>query len=135
MKNYTIREISEMFELPLYTLRYYESEGLLPEVPKSSSGQRIYSDEHVERLKCINCFKRTGMTIPQLRKFFIYEADEAAHIDKIISLLKDQEQIVNEKLIQLQKDSAHVHHKVEYYSEIKHALENNLPLPVWVDED
>ena len=132
MKNYTIREISEMFELPSSTLRYYESEGLLPEVPKSSSGQRIYSDEHVERL---NCFKRTGMTIPQLRKFFIYEADEAAHIDKIISLLKDQEQIVNEKLIQLQKDSAHVHHKVEYYSEIKHALENNLPLPVWVDED
>ena len=135
MKNYTIREISEMFELPSSTLRYYESEGLLPEVPKSSSGQRIYSDEHVERLKCIICFKRTGMTIPQLRKFFIYEADEAAHIDKIISLLKDQEQIVNEKLIQLQKDSAHVHHKVEYYSEIKHALENNLPLPVWVDED
>ena len=135
MKTYTIREISEMFELPSSTLRYYESEGLLPEVPKSSSGQRIYSDEHVERLKCINCFKRTGMTIPKLRKFFIYEADEAAHIDKIISLLKDQEQIVNEKLIQLQKDSAHVHHKVEYYSEIKHALENNLPLPVWVDED
>lgn len=135
MKNYTIREISEMFGLPSSTLRYYESEGLLPEVPKSSSRQRIYSDEHVERLKCINCFKRTGMTIPQLRKFFIYEADEAAHIDKIISLLKDQEQIVNEKLIQLQKDSAHVHHKAEYYSEIKHALENNLPLPVWVDED
>lgn len=135
MKTYTIREISEMFELPSSTLRYYESEGLLPEVPKSSSGQRIYSDEHVERLKCINCFKRTGMTIPQLRKFFIYEADEAAHIDKIISLLKDQEQIVNEKLLQLQKDSAHVHHKVEYYSEIKHALENNLPLPVWVDAD
>ena len=135
MKNYTIREISEMFGLPSSTLRYYESEGLLPEVPKSSSGQRIYSDEHVERLKCINCFKRTGMTIPQLRKFFIYEADEAAHIDKIISLLKDQEQIVNEKLIQLQKDSAHVHHKVEHYSAIKHALENNLPMPVWVDEE
>ena len=112
MKNYTIREISEMFELPSSTLRYYESEGLLPEVPKSSSGQRIYSDEHVERLKCINCFKRTGMTIPQLRKFFIYEADEAAHIDKIISLLKDQEQNVNEKLIHLQKYSADVHHKL-----------------------
>ena len=134
MKNYTIREISEMFELPSSTLRYYESEGLLPEVPKSSSGQRIYSDEHVERLKCINCFKRTGMTIPQLRKFFIYEADEAAHIDKIISLLKDQEQIVNKNLIQLQKDSAHVHHKVRYYKAIRHALENDLPLPEWKEE-
>ena len=50
MKNYTIREISEMFELTSSTLRYYESEELLPEVPKSSSGQRIYNDEHIERL-------------------------------------------------------------------------------------
>ena len=40
MKNYTIREISEMFELPSSTLRYYESEELLPEVPKSSSGNQ-----------------------------------------------------------------------------------------------
>ena len=135
MKNYTIREISEMFELPSSTLRYYESEELLPEVPKSSSGQRIYNDEHVERLKCINCFKRTGMTIPQLRKFFEYETDEALYINDIIQLLEDQEKQLDKKLRQLQKDSAHVHHKVEYYSEIKHALENNLPLPVWVDED
>ena len=46
-----------------------------------------------------------------------------------------QEEIVKEKLVQLQKDSAHVHHKVEHYSAIKHALENNLPMPVWVDEE
>ena len=51
------------------------------------------------------------------------------------TILKDQEQIVKEKLVQLQKDSAHVHHKVEHYSAIKHALENNLPMPVWVDEE
>ena len=56
MKTYTIRELSEMFDLPASTLRYYESEGLLPEVPKSPSGQRIYNNEHIERLKCINCF-------------------------------------------------------------------------------
>lgn len=69
MQTYTIREISELFSLPASTLRYYESEGLLPNVEKSSSGQRIYTEEHIERLNCINCFKRTGMTIPQLRKF------------------------------------------------------------------
>ena len=37
MKTYTIRELSEMCDLPASTLRYYESEGLLPEVPKSPS--------------------------------------------------------------------------------------------------
>ena len=131
MKNYTIREISEMFGLPSSTLRYYESEGLLPEVPKSSSRQRIYSDEHVERLKCINCFKRTGMTIPQLRKFFIYEADEAAHIDKIISLLKDQEQIVNEKHIELYDKTLSVLDFLltEFAHDIKYAEFEYLDIP------
>ena len=41
MKTYSIREISELFSLPASTLRYYESEGLLPNVEKSSSKQRI----------------------------------------------------------------------------------------------
>ena len=63
MHTYTIREISELFSLPASTLRYYESEGLLPFVEKNSSGQRIYTKEHIDRLQCINCFKRTGMTI------------------------------------------------------------------------
>lgn len=119
------------FSLPASTLRYYESEGLLTDVAKSSSGQRIYTEKHIERLNCINCFKRTGMTIPHLRKFFEYEIDEAQHIDDIIHLLEDHEKQVDEKLRQLEKDSAHVHHKVEHYKAIKHALENNLPLPVW----
>ena len=90
MKTYSIREISELFSLPASTLRYYESEGLLPNVEKSSSGQRIYTEKHIERLNCINCFKRTGMTIPQLRKFFEYETDEAQYIDDVICLLEDQ---------------------------------------------
>lgn len=134
MHTYTIREISERFSLPASTLRYYESEGLLPAVQKNSSGQRIYTEEHIERLNCINCFKRTGMTIPQLRKFFEYEANEPQYIDDIIALLEAQEKLVDEKLRQLQKDSIHVHHKVEHYKAIKHALENNLPLPVWEDD-
>ena len=89
MHTYTIREISELFSLPASTLRYYESEGLLPLVEKNSSGQRIYTKEHIDRLQCINCFKRTGMTIPQLRKFFEYETDEALYINDIIQLLED----------------------------------------------
>ena len=98
MHTYTIREMSELFSLPASTLRYYESEGLLPLVEKNSSGQRIYTKEHIDRLQCINCFKRTGMTIPQLRKFFEYETDEALYINDIIQLLEDQEKQLDKKL-------------------------------------
>ena len=51
MQTYTIREISRLFSLPLSTLRYYEEEGLLTNVQKSASGQRIYTQEHIDLLQ------------------------------------------------------------------------------------
>ena len=72
MKTYSIREISELFSLPASTLRYYESEGLLPNVEKSSSGQRIYTEEHIERLNCINCFKRDLKSVQSETIGFIF---------------------------------------------------------------
>ena len=33
---YTIGQISEMFQLPISTLRYYDKEGLFPDLERSS---------------------------------------------------------------------------------------------------
>ncbi|MDD7740114.1 MAG: MerR family transcriptional regulator [Fusicatenibacter sp.] len=133
MKTYTIGELAELFSIPASTLRYYEKEGILVHVEKNSSGQRIYTEEHVERLKGINCFKRTGMTISQIRTFFDYETDEAKHIDEIIALLEEQEKQVNDHLSQLLQDSEHVHRKVVFYQAVKDALEKGQPRPRWED--
>ena len=133
MQTYSIREMSEMFSIPASTLRYYESEGLLLHIEKNNSNQRIYTQEHINRLKTINCFKRTGMTISQLKKFFEYETDEARYINDIVSLLESQEEELNEKLAQLQKDSRHVHRKVQHYKAIRKALRDGTALPEWVE--
>ena len=42
MDTYTIKEVSEMFHLPSSTLRYYEDLGILTNVRRSKSGQRVY---------------------------------------------------------------------------------------------
>lgn len=133
MSQYTIREISEMFELPASTLRYYEELGLLTDVARTSSGQRVYEQKHVNRLKTICCFKNTGMTMSQLQNFFSYESDEPEHIEDILLLLNDQKQRVLAQLEQLQKDYKHVLRKLHYYGDIKHSLENGQPFPEWAD--
>ena len=66
MAQYTIRQVAEMFRMPTSTLRYYEEEGILTNVEKNKSGQRIYTEGHLNRLRTICCFKGTGMTIAQL---------------------------------------------------------------------
>ena len=39
---YTIGQVSELFQLPVSTLRYYDKEGLLPFVERSSGGIRMF---------------------------------------------------------------------------------------------
>lgn len=133
MKEYSIREVSDMFDLPSSTLRYYEEMGILTNVARSPSGQRIYYDMHINRLRTICCFKRTGMTIAQLKRYFAYEADEPAHIDDILALLHEQEETVTEEIRQLQEAYTHVLRKLAYYGDIKCSLETGEPLPNWKD--
>ena len=102
MKEYTIREISERFGLPASTIRYYEEEeGILTNVGRTPSGQRVFTDGHVNRLRTVCCFKNTGMTINELKQFFAYEADEAAHLDDILALLQQRKESVTAQIAQL----------------------------------
>jgi len=56
----TIGQISEMFDIPISTLRYYDKEGLFPDM-KRTSGIRTFSDKEVEALRVIECLKKSGM--------------------------------------------------------------------------
>lgn len=133
LKEYSIRDLSEMFDLPASTLRYYEELGILSDVGRTAGGQRVYQQEHINRLKTICCFKNTGMSMAQLQQFFAYEADEPAHINDILALLQGQKQHVLDQLEQLQKDYKHVLRKLHYYGDIKKSLESGQPLPPWED--
>lgn len=131
METYTIREISQMFNLPASTLRYYEEKGILVNVKKNSSGQRVYTNEHIERLNCINCFKNAGMTLSQLRSLFEYEVDEVKYIDEIIELLTDQQALIQKKLSQTQTAYEQIQRKVRHYKAIKDSIESGTPRPCW----
>lgn len=108
MDTYTIKEVSEMFHLPSSTLRYYEDLGILTNVRRSKSGQRVYIQGHINRLKTICCFKKTGMSIAKLQQFFACEEDESAHIDEILSLLNDQQEHILNKISQYQASLTHL---------------------------
>ena len=133
MAQYTIREISEMFQLPASTLRYYEDMEILTNIKRNNSGQRIYEDCHVNRLRTICCFKNAGMSISQLKEFFSYESEETAQIDNILLLLNDHKTSVTEQIKNLQESYAHLLRKLHYYGDIKKSLESNQPLPQWKD--
>ena len=77
---YTIGQVSEMFNLPVSTLRYYDKEGLFPFMQRAS-GIRQFSDTEIAALKLIECLKmewcQEGSRTYELRKQ-LFERQKAA---------------------------------------------------------
>lgn len=65
---YTIGQVSEMFDLPVSTLRYYDKEGLFPELNRTS-GIRQFSENEIEALRVIECLEKTGLQIKDIKQF------------------------------------------------------------------
>lgn len=129
MKTYTIGEMREKFDIPSSTLRYYEEIGLFPEVKRTETNQRIYTEEHVERIHAINCFKRTGLPMAKIHDFFEYSTDISSHIDDIIFMMEDHEKNMIEQIEKMQEDLKHIQQKVRYYNQIKTAMDQGTPWP------
>lgn len=71
---YTIGQVSEMFGLPASTLRYYDKQGLFPALERTS-GIRQFGDTELEALRVIECFKKAGMEIKDIRLFMEWCAE------------------------------------------------------------
>lgn len=64
---YTIGQVSDMFDLPVSTLRYYDKEGLFPGLNRTS-GIRQFSENEIEALRVIECLKKTGLQIKDIKQ-------------------------------------------------------------------
>lgn len=54
---YSIGQVAEMFGLPISTLRYYDKQGLFPNMERVS-GIRKFGDTEIEALRVIECLKK-----------------------------------------------------------------------------
>lgn len=122
---YTIRQVSEQFQLPMSTLHYYEEVGLLTAIPRKGQ-QRIYEQHHLNRIGAINCFKHTGMTIQQIQQFFYYE--ETQDYDALVDMLKAQCTALDTQLNLLLENQAHLKSKLKRYEEKKIAFEKEIQM-------
>lgn len=65
---YTIGEMAKMLGVPASTLRYYDKEGLLPFVARSSGGICQFRESDIEWMRVIGCMKKAGMSIKDIRQ-------------------------------------------------------------------
>ena len=65
----TINEVSELTGVSIYNLRYYERIGLIPKVPRTSSGIRDYDEISIRWIEFVIKFKKAGASIESIREY------------------------------------------------------------------
>lgn len=111
---YTIGQISEMFNLPISTLRYYDKEGLFPQMQRQS-GIRKFSENEVEALRVIECLKASGLEIKDIKQFMDWATQGAETYEKRRELFEARREVIEAEIANLQKMLDMVKFKCWYY--------------------
>lgn len=113
---YTIGQVSEMFHLPVSTLRYYDKEGLFPEMQRSS-GIRRFSDKELDALRVIECLKRSGLNIKDIRLFMEWCRQGSSTYPQRRELFVRQKATVEEEIRKMKKVLDMLRFKCWYYEQ------------------
>lgn len=99
---YTIGQVSEQFDLPVSTLRYYDKEGLFPALTRTS-GIRRFGEQELEALRVIECLKRSGLEIKEIKQFMEWCAQGSETYPQRHALFVQQAERVEAEIARLQK--------------------------------
>ena len=112
---YTVGEMAAMLDVPASTLRYYDKEGLLPFVARSSGGIRQFRDSDLEWLRIIGCMKKAGMSLKDIRQYIQLAMQGNDTIDARLALFRHQREVLEAQMRDLQHTMDMVDYKCWYY--------------------
>lgn len=123
---YSIGQVAEMFDLPISTLRYYDKEGLFPHLERTS-GIRKFSDNELETLRVIDCLKKSGLEIKEIKQFMLWCTEGASTYQKRKELFEARKASLENEIAELEKSVAMLKFKCWYYDKaIKDGNEDEL---------
>ena len=123
---YTIGQVSEMFNIPISTLRYYDKEGLFPDMERQS-GIRKFSEQEIEALRVIDCLKVSGLEIKEIKQFMEWTKEGSRTFAQRKQLFETRKAAVEEEISQLQKTLDMLKYKCWYYdTAIANGSEENI---------
>ncbi|GAB07258.1 putative MerR family transcriptional regulator [Gordonia amarae NBRC 15530] len=111
----SIADVSARTGLTRDTLRWYESEGLIPPVPRTSAGVRRYDDATIRMIELLVRLRRTGMPVAHMRDFVTMVQQGARTHGRRMRLLQDHREEIESRIRELIDDLAAVDDKIGHY--------------------
>mgnify|MGYP002763402672 FL=1 len=124
---YTVGEMAKMLGVSASTLRYYDKEGLLPFVERSSGGIRMFRDSDIEWLQVIGCMKKAGMSIKDIKQYIEMALQGDETIGLRLDMFRRQREALKAQMEELRHAMEMVEYKCWYYETAKAAGTTDAP--------
>lgn len=131
---YTVGEAAKILNVAPSTIRYYDKEGLLPFVERSGGGIRMFQEKDFEWLFVIECLKKSGMPIRDIKAFIDMALKGDDTIDERLELFKKQREIVLGQIEELRQTLDILDYKCWYYETAKKAGTTAKPRGMRIEE-
>jgi DNA-binding transcriptional MerR regulator len=66
---YSMTYVAENLNVSAKTLRFYEEQGILPNISRDEKGRRVYSEQQMDWISFIRCLKETGMPLSKIKEY------------------------------------------------------------------
>ncbi len=114
----TIGQAASATGLSVHALRWFEAEGmLLREIPRTSSGRRLYAEEDIEWLLLCNRFRASGMPIEIIVRFAALVRQGPGNEQERLDLLRSHEDRVRTDIDVLRDHLEVISAKVRAYEQ------------------
>lgn len=131
---YTVGQMAKMLDIPSSTLRYYDKEGLLPFVERSTGGIRIFREKDYEWLQIISCLKQTGMSIHDIRTYIQLAMQGDDTIRERLALFQKQRERLQKQMASLQHTLDVLDYKCWFYETAMDAGTTQVPQTMTQEE-
>lgn len=112
---HSIGEVANITGISISTLRYYDREGMFPNMERSNGGIRIFSDVEINTIRVIECLKTSGMSIKSIKEFLRWCQDGDASLCKRREMFHDRLLEVEKQIEMLQETMNILKYKCWYY--------------------
>ena len=112
---YTVGEMARRLGVPASTIRYYDKEGLLPFVGRSSGGIRVFTEKDFEWLQVIGCLKKAGMPLRDIRVYIELAMQGDDTIGERLVLFEHQREVLETRMAELQQTMDTLDYKCWFY--------------------
>lgn len=111
---YSISEVAEIMGVPASTIRFYDKEGLLPNI-KRESGKRVFTDDDFKWLKVLNCLRNIGMPLKKIREYVELAEEGDSSLIERYEIILNQKESIKEQIKMLKQSLKEIEYKEWYY--------------------